>query len=169
MLKKSPQESTLNSLLYYAQSSISQDAGKKPTLPPLCRTDPSCFICVTCSRLWWFQISEHHGSSGHHRHFLAFPGGRRGVGLRVSAVNSADASVATTFTFNSSNTQIATVSPGGSVCAGVWDSSFVVCNGLDDALGNPISGTAIITATAAGSNQRPRDRGRASVDNFSHR
>jgi trimeric autotransporter adhesin len=71
------------------------------------------------------------------------------VGLRVSAVNSADASVATTFTFNSSNTQIATVSPGGSVCAGVWDSSFVVCNGLD-ALGNPISGTAIITATAAG-------------------
>lgn len=71
------------------------------------------------------------------------------VGLRVSAVNSADASVPTTFTFNSSNTQIATVSPGGSVCAGVWDSAFVVCNGLD-ANGNPISGTAIITATAAG-------------------
>jgi len=71
------------------------------------------------------------------------------VGLRVSAVNSADASVPTTFTFNSSNTQIATVSPGGSVCAGVWDSSFVVCNG-SDAQGNPISGTAIITATAAG-------------------
>ena len=54
MLKKSPQESTLNSLLYYAQSSISQDAGKKPTLPPLCRTGPYCFICVTCSRLWRF-------------------------------------------------------------------------------------------------------------------
>ena len=71
------------------------------------------------------------------------------VGLRVSAVNSADASVATTFTFNSSNTQIATVSPAGNVCAGVWDSSFVVCNG-SDANGNPISGTAIITATAAG-------------------
>jgi trimeric autotransporter adhesin len=76
------------------------------------------------------------------------------VGLRVSAVNSADASVPTTFTFNSSNTQIATVSPGGSVCAGVWDSSFVVCNG-SDANGNPISGTAIITATAAGVTSGP--------------
>jgi hypothetical protein len=71
------------------------------------------------------------------------------IALSVSAVNSADANVSTTFTFNSSNTQIATVSPSGNVCAGVWDSAFVVCNG-SDALGNPISGTAIITATAAG-------------------
>ncbi|HEY2233540.1 MAG TPA: hypothetical protein VGK01_08690 [Candidatus Angelobacter sp.] len=71
------------------------------------------------------------------------------VGLSVSAVNSDAGTVSTTFTFNSSNTQIATVSPAGNVCAGVWDSLFVVCNG-SDAHGNPISGTAIVTATAAG-------------------
>ena len=76
------------------------------------------------------------------------------VGLSVSAVNSANANVTTTFTFNSSNTQIATVSPAGNVCAGVWDSAFVVCNG-SDAQGNPISGTAIITATAAGVTSGP--------------
>lgn len=76
------------------------------------------------------------------------------VGLSVSAVNSDNANVSTTFTFNSSNTQIATVSPAGNVCAGVWDSAFVVCNGLD-ASGNPISGTAIITATAGGVTSGP--------------
>ena len=76
------------------------------------------------------------------------------VGLSVSAVNSDNANVSTTFTFNSSNTQIATISPAGNVCAGVWDSAFVVCNG-SDASGNPISGTAIITATAAGVTSGP--------------
>lgn len=76
------------------------------------------------------------------------------TGLSVSAVNSANAPVTTTFTFNSSNTKIATVSPQGNVCAGVWDSAFVVCNGLD-AQNNPINGTAIITATAAGVTSGP--------------
>jgi len=76
------------------------------------------------------------------------------VTLNVLAVNSDNANVSTTFTFNSSNTQIATVSPAGSVCAGVWDSAFVVCNGLD-AQNNPITGTAIITATAAGVTSGP--------------
>lgn len=76
------------------------------------------------------------------------------VGLSVSAVNSDNTGVTTTFTFNSSNTQIATVSPAGNVCAGVWDSAFVVCNG-SDAQGNPISGTAIVTATAAGVTSGP--------------
>jgi hypothetical protein len=76
------------------------------------------------------------------------------IGLNVSAVNSANTPVTTTFTFNSSNTKIATISPQGSVCAGVWDSAFVVCNGLD-AQNNPINGTAIITATAAGVTSGP--------------
>lgn len=76
------------------------------------------------------------------------------TGLSVSAVNSANTGVTTTFTFNSSNTTIATVSPQGNVCAGVWDSAFVVCNG-SDAHGNPISGTAIITASAAGITSGP--------------
>jgi hypothetical protein len=76
------------------------------------------------------------------------------VPLSVSAVNSANTSVNTTFTFNSTNTSIATISPGGQVCAGVWDSIFVVCNGFD-ALNNPITGTATITATAAGVTSGP--------------
>ncbi len=76
------------------------------------------------------------------------------TGLSVSAVNSANNTVNTTFTFHSSDTSIATISPGGQVCAGVWDSIFVVCNGFD-ALNNPITGTAIITVTAAGVTSGP--------------
>ncbi|HVG91768.1 MAG TPA: hypothetical protein VNB54_09790, partial [Alphaproteobacteria bacterium] len=76
------------------------------------------------------------------------------VGLSVAAVNSANNTVNTTFTFHSSDTSIATISPGGQVCAGVWDSIFVVCNGFD-ALNNPITGTATITVTAAGVTSGP--------------
>jgi hypothetical protein len=76
------------------------------------------------------------------------------VGLSASAVNSSNAVVSTTFTFNSSNTKIATISPQGNVCGGVWDSTFVVCNGLD-ALNNPVSGSTTITATAAGVTSEP--------------
>lgn len=76
------------------------------------------------------------------------------ITVSPSAVNSDNAVVTTTFTFNSTNTSIATISPQGSVCAGVWDSAFVVCNGLD-AHNNPITGTAIITATAAGITSGP--------------
>src|SRR5262245_1704005 len=70
------------------------------------------------------------------------------------AVNATNTPVTTTFTFNSSNTKIATVSPSGNVCGGVWDSAFVVCNG-NDSLGNPIAGSAIITATAQGVTSGP--------------
>src|ERR1041385_817759 len=76
------------------------------------------------------------------------------VTLSTSAVNSENTVVNTTFTFNSTNTSIATISPQGSGCAGVWDSAFVVCNG-SDAHGNPISGTAIITVSAAGVTSGP--------------
>jgi hypothetical protein len=76
------------------------------------------------------------------------------VTLSASAVNSDNTAVSTTFTFNSTNTSIATISPQGNVCAGVWDSAFVVCNGLD-AQNNPISGTAIVTVTAAGVTSGP--------------
>ena len=74
--------------------------------------------------------------------------------VSAGAVSAANTSVVTTFTFNSSNTKIATISPSGSVCGGVWDSTFVVCNGTD-ALGNPVSGTATITATAQGVTSGP--------------
>lgn len=76
------------------------------------------------------------------------------TGLSVSAVNSSNTSVNTTFTFHSTDTSIVTISPGGQVCAGTWDSIFVVCNGTD-ALGNPITGTATITVTAAGVTSGP--------------
>jgi hypothetical protein len=76
------------------------------------------------------------------------------VSISASAVNSANGTVSTTFTFNSSNTKIATISPQGNVCGGVWDSAFVVCNGLD-ALNNPVSGSTTITATAAGVTSGP--------------
>jgi trimeric autotransporter adhesin len=76
------------------------------------------------------------------------------VTLTPAAVNSADSSVVTTFTFNSSNTSIATISPAGQVCGGVWDSIFVVCNG-NNSSGNPIAGTATITVTAGGVTSGP--------------
>ncbi len=74
--------------------------------------------------------------------------------LGVSAVNSSNTTVTTTFTFSTSNPHLATVSPAGEVCAGVWDSIFVTCNG-NDASGNPLIGTAVITATAAGISSSP--------------
>ena len=76
------------------------------------------------------------------------------VTITPSAVNSLNSSVTTVFTFNSSNTKIATVSPAGGVCAGVWDSIFVVCNG-NDASGNPIVGQATVTVTAGGVTSGP--------------
>jgi len=76
------------------------------------------------------------------------------VTINALAVNAAGNPVNTTFTFNSSNTNIATISPAGLVCGGVWDSLFVVCNDTD-ALGNLVSGTTTITATAKGVSSGP--------------
>src|SRR5215472_7045923 len=63
------------------------------------------------------------------------------VTLSPAAVNSQNVAVTTTFTFNSTNTAVATISPGGLLCGGAWDSTFVVCNG-NNAQGNQITGTA---------------------------
>ncbi len=57
-------------------------------------------------------------------------------------------------TFNSSDTSIASVSPGGLVCGGTWDALFIVCNGLDRN-GNPIAGSALVTASAGGVTSAP--------------
>ncbi|HEX4606479.1 MAG TPA: hypothetical protein VH724_20945, partial [Candidatus Angelobacter sp.] len=76
------------------------------------------------------------------------------VSISASAVNATGNAVSTTFTFNSSNTNIATISPAGLVCGGALDSLFVVCNDTDP-LGNPVAGTATITATAAGVSSGP--------------
>ena len=72
----------------------------------------------------------------------------------VSAQNSTNTPIPSPATYNTSNPNLVTVSPAGQVCAGVWDSIFVVCNGLD-ASGNQVSGTATITATAGGVTSSP--------------
>ncbi|HEX7286282.1 MAG TPA: Ig-like domain-containing protein [Candidatus Angelobacter sp.] len=74
--------------------------------------------------------------------------------LVASAVNSSGTNVATVFTFNTSNPQLVTISPSGQVCGGVWDTTFVTCNGLD-AGGNTLSGTATVTASANGITSGP--------------
>ena len=72
----------------------------------------------------------------------------------VSALNSTGAPISSTFTYNTSSPNLVTVSPSGQVCAGVWDSIFVVCNGVN-ASGNEVSGVATITATAGGVTSAP--------------
>ena len=76
--------------------------------------------------------------------------------ITASAVNPTGGAVnpLPTFTFNSSNTSIASVSPGGLVCGGVWDALFINCNG-NDAMGNPIAGSAVLTASAEGVSSAP--------------
>ena len=61
--------------------------------------------------------------------------------------------------FSSSNTSVITISNSNGaasalLCAGVWDSSFIVCNGTNSS-GSAISGTANITATASGVTSTP--------------
>jgi len=62
--------------------------------------------------------------------------------------------VTTSVSFSSSNTGVVTISNSNGaasalLCAGVWDSSFIVCNGTNSS-GSAISGSANITATAQG-------------------
>src|SRR6185437_17017191 len=85
---------------------------------------------------------------------LSLEAGQVSNPLQVSAKDSTGNTATTTFTFNSSNPNVATISPGGQVCAGVWDSTVVSCNGKA-AAGSPVSGTAIVTATAGGITSGP--------------
>jgi hypothetical protein len=65
--------------------------------------------------------------------------------LSAVATNSAGTTVAADITFTSSNTSIATISSGGLICAGVWDSSIINCNATQGQAG---VGQVTITATA---------------------
>ncbi len=85
---------------------------------------------------------------------LSLEAGQVSDPLAVKALDSNGATATTTFTFNSSNPTLATISPGGLVCAGVWDSTFVSCNGTT-ASGTPLTGSATITATAEGVTSGP--------------
>ncbi|HKW74279.1 MAG TPA: Ig-like domain-containing protein, partial [Terriglobales bacterium] len=85
---------------------------------------------------------------------LSLESGQVSDPLQVKALDSAGATATTTFTFNSSNPSLATISPSGLVCGGVWDSTFVSCNGITGA-GTPLTGSATITATAQGITSGP--------------
>jgi len=76
------------------------------------------------------------------------------VQITAVALNSAGTPLAATFTYSSSNTQLATVSPTGLVCGGVWDSAFVVCNGTNSQ-GNPLGGQTVLSASASGVTSSP--------------
>ncbi|HLI62669.1 MAG TPA: Ig-like domain-containing protein [Terriglobales bacterium] len=69
--------------------------------------------------------------------------------LSASAQNAGGLAVAADITFSSNSSQIATVSPGGLICAGVWDPSYVFCNATQ---GKGGVGQVTITATATASN-----------------
>lgn len=70
--------------------------------------------------------------------------------VTASANNSAGTAVPNvSVTFGTSNSALVTVSPAGLVCAGVWDTEFIVCNS-DDTNGNPVAGSATVTASAQG-------------------
>ena len=65
--------------------------------------------------------------------------------ISAIAENSSGATIAADITFTSSNPGIATISTGGSICGGVWDSSFIVCNAT---IGQAGVGQVTITATS---------------------
>ncbi len=65
--------------------------------------------------------------------------------LSAAAKNSAGAIIAADITFTSSNSSIATISSGGLICGGVWDSSTINCNAT---IGQAGVGQVTITATS---------------------
>ena len=67
------------------------------------------------------------------------------VRLIATPENSTGGAVVADVSFSSSNTAVVTVSPAGFVCAGVWDSNYIVCNPNP---GLSAVGQATITATS---------------------
>lgn len=67
------------------------------------------------------------------------------VQLVATPENSTGGTVVADVSFSSSNTALVTVSPAGYVCAGIWDSNFIVCNPNPGVTG---IGQSTITATS---------------------
>ena len=67
------------------------------------------------------------------------------VRLVATTENSTGGAVVADVSFTSSNTALVTVSPAGYVCAGIWDSNYIVCNPNPGVTG---IGQATITATS---------------------
>lgn len=66
------------------------------------------------------------------------------VTLTPTATDKNGASVLAQFTYSSDNTSLVNVSPNGAVCAGTWDTNFIVCTKTQS------SGTAHVTISASG-------------------
>lgn len=80
------------------------------------------------------------------------------VSITATAEDSSNTAHTANFTFSSSNISIATIenANGASsafICAGVWDTNFIDCNGTSN--GTPLTGTANITASANGVTSSP--------------
>lgn len=71
------------------------------------------------------------------------------IALSAVTVDASGGSVAADIAFTSSNNAIATVSTGGLVCGGVWDSNFINCNATN---GQGGVGQTTVTATATAFN-----------------
>lgn len=69
--------------------------------------------------------------------------------LSAVALNASGGVVAADLTFTSSNTNIATVSSGGLICGGIWDSNIINCNATQGTAG---VGQVTITAKATAFN-----------------
>ncbi|MEO6120390.1 MAG: hypothetical protein ABIP12_06845 [Terriglobales bacterium] len=67
--------------------------------------------------------------------------------LSAVARNAAGETVIQSFTFKSDNTALVNVSPGGNVCAGTWDATFIVCTP------GTTAGATTITVTAGGTSK----------------
>jgi hypothetical protein len=67
--------------------------------------------------------------------------------ISAIAQNSSGNTIAADITFTSSDPSIATISTGGSICGGIWDSGFIVCNVK---LGQAGVGKVTITASSGG-------------------
>src|SRR5208283_3716904 len=65
--------------------------------------------------------------------------------LTSTPKNYAGTAITADVSYASSNTSLVTVTPGGLVCAGIWDQNFINCNPLP---GQSAIGQANITATS---------------------
>ena len=65
--------------------------------------------------------------------------------LTATPMNYAGSTIVADVSYSSSNTSLVTVTPGGLVCAGIWDQNFINCNALPE---QSAVGQAVITATS---------------------
>ncbi len=76
--------------------------------------------------------------------FMSLSPGQTGQ-LLASPKDYAGNSVTADVSYSSGNTSVATITPSGLVCAGVWDANFITCNPVK---GQAAVGQSVVTATS---------------------